>query len=135
MCIRDRPRIVHPLARERLYLSSDVGRTKTELQQDYPNWNYDYLEETNWWYCHPKEKEYIEWRPQGIYACEGEIESYFIDRMKKLKQFLNEREELCICIIAHWGVARALTGQSLNNCEVISISNDLLLEKPFIDKS
>jgi len=52
-------KIVHPLCRERLYLSSDVGRSKSELQKDYSNWNYDYLDETNWWYVQPKDESYI----------------------------------------------------------------------------
>lgn len=120
---KDIAKIVHPLCRERLYLSSDVGRTKTALRDDYPNWNYDYLPETDWWYCHPKDEEYIEWRPEGKYPCEGEIESYFIDRIKKLKKFLNERDEQCIAVVCHWGVARALTGKSLSKILSLIIMN------------
>lgn len=127
-------KIVHPLARERLYLSSDVGRSKTELQKDYSNWNYDFLDDTNWWYLHPKDEKYIEWRPPGIYPCHGEIESYFKARMKKLREFLIARPEKVIAVVCHWGVIRSLTGRSLDNCEVLSWSSDSLLEEPYIDK-
>ena len=132
---KDIKRIVHPLARERLYLSSDVGRPKLELQRDYSNWNYDCLEDNEWWYVHPKDKKYVEWRPRGTYPCEGEVEDYFRDRIIKLRQFLNERPEKVIAVVCHWGVCRALTGRSLENCEVVSIQSDRLLEEPFIDKA
>jgi len=55
--------------------------------------------------------------------------------MKKLREFLIARPEKVICIVCHWGVARALTGKSLENCEVLSWSSDSLLEEPFIDKA
>eukprot|EP00601_Ochromonadales_sp_CCMP2298_P031476 CAMPEP_0173332156 /NCGR_PEP_ID=MMETSP1144-20121109/4206_1 /TAXON_ID=483371 /ORGANISM="non described non described, Strain CCMP2298" /LENGTH=334 /DNA_ID=CAMNT_0014277029 /DNA_START=80 /DNA_END=1081 /DNA_ORIENTATION=+ len=47
------PRISHPLLRERLYLSSDVGRSRSELSGDYPDWDFSALPEGSWWYTHP----------------------------------------------------------------------------------
>mmetsp|Transcript_1399 Transcript_1399/g.2281 ORF Transcript_1399/g.2281 Transcript_1399/m.2281 type:complete len:337 (-) Transcript_1399:69-1079(-) len=50
------PRVSHPLLRERLYLSSEVGRSKHELSKEFPNWIFSDLPEDleeAWWYTHP----------------------------------------------------------------------------------
>lgn len=43
------PTIVEPLCSERIWLSSDVGRQLTELQQDFPTVDLDNLEDV-WWH-------------------------------------------------------------------------------------
>jgi broad specificity phosphatase PhoE len=51
----DIPRICQPLLRERLYLSSEVGRPKSELKSDFQNWDLSALpdDDSAWWYTHP----------------------------------------------------------------------------------
>mmetsp|Transcript_31229 Transcript_31229/g.68864 ORF Transcript_31229/g.68864 Transcript_31229/m.68864 type:complete len:285 (-) Transcript_31229:977-1831(-) len=47
------PRISQPLLRERVYLSSEVGRPKSVLEREYPQWDLSALPDTPWWYTHP----------------------------------------------------------------------------------
>lgn len=47
------PRISHPLLRERVYLSSEVGRMKNELQTEYPHWDFSAVPaDKPWWYVY-----------------------------------------------------------------------------------
>ena len=46
-------RIVHPLLRERLYLSSEVGRCSSELKDEFPDWDLTEIPPGKpWWYIH-----------------------------------------------------------------------------------
>ena len=130
----DIPRLVLPLARERLYLSSDVGRHKAELAKDFPAWNYELLEDNQaWWYVHPKDQTYEEWRPEGVYAIEGEPPEVFKQRMRDLRQWLHDRPEKVICLVCHFKVCRALTGIEFGNCDVRFFQIDELLQEPLTD--
>ena len=147
----------NPLLRERLYLSSDRGRLKSELIKDFPysscgiSWDFSLLpDDAKWWY----ETEangicpYVEWRPAGEYLCDGELESVFKNRMKDLLQWIRYRvtessvattgevrgeDGEALVLVTHWGVIRALTGRSFENCEAGSFHIDELLDEPFID--
>ena len=183
----DIKKLSHPLFRERLYLSSEVGRFKHELEEEFPTWDFSYLPSNQkWWYCYdstagssggsssissdignndddtltsvfqsssspiptspssslPSSSSsttttippYIEWRPPGKYCCEGEPHDVFYNRMIECKQYILSRPEDYICIVAHWGVLRALTGLAFENCEMKVISSTDLLNEPFIDK-
>jgi len=50
------PHVVQPLAAERLYLSSDVGRHRELLEQDFPHHDFSYLplgqelQSAAWWH-------------------------------------------------------------------------------------
>ena len=57
----------------------------------------------------------------------------FRDRMKALRSFLHERPERRIVVVCHWGVARALSGLELANCEVKTLDMEEILLHPFID--
>ena len=47
-------RVSHPLLRERLYLSSEVGRAGNELQLEFPQWDFAAVpSDVPWWYTHP----------------------------------------------------------------------------------
>jgi broad specificity phosphatase PhoE len=129
----DVPRIALPLARERTYLSSEVGRTRTELAAEFPGWDLSLLGGGVWWYAHPEDREYTEWRPKGTYACLGEPADVFSSRMRLLRGWLAARPEKVICLVCHWGVARALTGVSFENCDFKSFALADLLDEPFID--
>ena len=49
----DVPKIAHPLLRERLYLSSEVGRCSSELSEEYTEWDFTALTPGKpWWYVH-----------------------------------------------------------------------------------
>lgn len=128
------PRLVLPLCTERTYMSSEVGRSKEELAAEFPDWNFDLLVERVFWYELPEGQDYTEWRPKGTYACHGEPAEVFSRRMKSLRDWLEGRPEKVICVVCHWGVARALTGLSFSNCEARSFGMDEILREPFIDK-
>jgi len=50
----DVPRIIHPLLRERMYLSSEVGKLRNELQTNFNRWDFTLLPEDDpWWYIAP----------------------------------------------------------------------------------
>jgi glucosyl-3-phosphoglycerate phosphatase len=127
------PRLVLPLAAERLYMSSEVGRSKEELAAEFPNWNYELVGSGSWWYTHPPHETYNEWRPKGKYAVPGEPSDAFAKRMRALKSWLEQREEDVICVVCHWGVVRALSGIEFENCEVRSFPLGTLLDEPLVD--
>ena len=149
------PRVVQSDARERLYLSSDVGSMKNELVVAFPQWDYSSLSDYAWWFTGPEfGVPYVEWRPPGKYACLGEPDSVFRTRIKALKSWLLNRPgepcnlnsilhpillvllfcpEQTILLVSHWGVIRALTGWSLSNCEIRACAADLLLQEAYID--
>lgn len=141
-------KLVLPLASERVYLSSDIGRSKCELIQDFPTWDFTYLNsEMPWWYqnsinFNPQHtikgsnvNGYIEWRPDGYYAVAGEPIHIFRNRIQMLRKWLSERHEKMIVLVCHWGVAKALTGLELENCEVKFIEMRNILHEPCIDDS
>lgn len=75
--------------------------------------------------------EYIEWRPSSegqTYACLGEPDKQFNQRMIALCEWLESREESNIALISHWGVLEWLTGLEFENCEMKVISFDCVKE-------
>ncbi len=133
-------RIVHPLLRERLYMSSDVGRVKSELMKEFPQWQFDFVpnDDVPWWYQHNESREgpYREWRPiiqnRAGYACPGEPKEVFYQRLKDLKEWLFSRPESTILVIAHWGVIKGLTGLDFHNCQIGKVSADEFLVDPSV---
>ncbi|BDA41491.1 probable phosphatase SPAC5H10.03 [Coccomyxa sp. Obi] len=97
----DCPRIMHPLARERLYLSSDVGLPRTELLTAWPHYSTEHVDEEIWWYTVDKQD------PQSVTL---EPEDVFLERVEELRQFLFHRPEQSIAVVSHSGVLEALTG-------------------------
>lgn len=138
-----KPKIVAlPLAAERVYLISDHGRIRSELESHWGNdicfdacfrLNNDKLME-EWWFglddrrAHPHaiptgvtSKSYEEWRPSSQnqrYACPGEDHESFEKRMRKLYQWLEERPESTIALVCHWGVIDWFLDREFMNCEV-----------------
>lgn len=108
--------IALPLAAERVYLSSDVGKRRSELAADWGNlFDFGEMEEETWWYAEATEEE---WRPRGTYLCPGEPSDAFMDRMRKLTEWIEGRPEATIAVVCHWGVINTLTGMSFQNCQV-----------------
>lgn len=128
------------LARERLYMAADEGRPRSALQGEYGHlYDFSSLPENDesWWYQPDTNTSgdviYKEWRPKGEYLAFGEPEQDFFDRMKALKQWLAAREESHILLVCHWGVIRALTGESVANCAFVErdlseLNSDAVIE-------
>lgn len=117
------PVIVLPMATERVYSLSEIGRSKSTLLQEFPTtWTWNHVpEQDSWWYTTSSAKEvvdaddnYKEWRPHGngqVYAVPGEPLANFDQRMNELRHWLLfNRTETCILLITHWGVIRHLSG-------------------------
>jgi len=129
------PIVALPLARERLYMISDMGLTTSELKAKFSWADFDSEfpdEETQqrWWYTRRDEWEgYQEWRPHGQgqqYLVPGEPDDVFEDRMTSLREWLGKREEKTIVVVCHWGVLEWLTGIDFDNCEVKVVEYDKL---------
>lgn len=129
-------KIVLPAAAERLYLSSDVGKSRSDLENSFSgyNWNFSQVSECPWWYIPSRyDEEYVEWRPTGTYGVPGEPEHRFRQRMCELKSWLLKQPQNRITVISHWGVIRALTAADFNNCEIRSFEFNSLLDNFIVD--
>eukprot|EP00547_Thalassionema_nitzschioides_P006477 CAMPEP_0194203016 /NCGR_PEP_ID=MMETSP0156-20130528/2914_1 /TAXON_ID=33649 /ORGANISM="Thalassionema nitzschioides, Strain L26-B" /LENGTH=219 /DNA_ID=CAMNT_0038928675 /DNA_START=158 /DNA_END=813 /DNA_ORIENTATION=- len=127
---RPTPTMALPLAAERLYLISDIGRPRSVLEKDYGD-RIDFrsgfrqnsggtLEETWWFDERLITKTYEEWRPNGenqSYACPGEPDDEFEKRMQDLYQWLSSRKESTIAVVCHWGVINWMLDADFENCE------------------
>lgn len=102
---------VEPLWRERLYLSSDVGRHPQQLQQEYPQFGWDHLPDVWWHTADPEDPTAINPEPEGV----------FLARMQQLQQWIEARPERVLAVVTHWGVLRALTGRDFENCELQTV--------------
>jgi broad specificity phosphatase PhoE len=137
-----------PLATERLYLISDHGRSRSDLERDWGNiidfqsffrTKDDILME-EWWFGLDDYRDtktamssgitsetYVEWRPSRQnqkYACPGEDDTSFENRMQKLYQWLAHRPESTIAVICHWGVIDWFLDREFRNCEIGIVNFD-----------
>mgnify|MGYP001803357961 CR=1 FL=1 len=124
------PVVALPLAAERLYLISDVGSSLTDLKRDFPYVDYSEIKYNDdddatsspWWWT-PSGKgggDYTEWRPTGQgqrYACPGEPETDFAQRMQQLQEWLGARTESRIVVVCHHGVIDHLIDMDFDNCQ------------------
>ena len=133
------PRLAQPLLRERLYLSSDVGKARSILQQRHASWDFSLLpcDDAPWWYLPPPPSllhpAAPEWRPAGTYTCPGEPQDVFRERISELKRWLLARPEEEIVIVAHWGLLRGLFGLNAENCGIHILSGNDFLPTPPLD--
>ncbi len=121
-------KFVHPILRERLYMTADTGRLRHELEAEFADWDFSALPHNEeWWYKHDEESHppYEEWRT-GEYYCKGEPELIFIERMKQLREWLLARPEKKILVVAHWGVFHCLTRMDFKNCQMRKITSSEL---------
>lgn len=120
-----------PHAAERVYLISDIGKPRSELKTQFTMVDFDSgferkQAEDSWWftkehYERSTGKPYIEWRPNTAgqqYACPGEPEDVFEQRMLRLYQWLEARPESTIAVVSHWGVIRWMLNVDFRNCEM-----------------
>ena len=141
------PIVALPEAAERLYLISDIGTPRSELESLYGDhvdfetgfWRDGGLDE-EWWFrldnnaheedggSHPRGKPsgvssetYVEWRPSDQnqeYACPGEPDPQFDERMRRLYAWLQDRPETTIAVVCHWGVIDWMLDLDFGNCEL-----------------
>lgn len=104
----DVPRVVQPLAAERVWHSSDVGRSPEELSEEFPDYSFSDLRPI-WWYNAGSSD------PQRIVV---EPDESFFGRMDRLRDWLLARPEKHIALVSHWGVLNSLTGRDFDNCEL-----------------
>lgn len=144
------PVIALPLAAERLYLISDIGRPVSQLEEKYvPVVDFEsgmpagLSKDAPWWWQAPAaEEEYHEWRPMGqgqCYSCPGEPFETFEKRMMELCQWLLKRPEKTIAIVGHFGVFEWLLQDGQNevkfgNCEMRRVSFQEILQRRGISR-
>lgn len=104
------PRVVTPLCRERLYHSSDVGRSPAVMAAEFPGYaGWEQLPEV-WWHAIGD--------PPDPLAHEPEPEDAFLERCRHFTLWLASRQETSIAVVTHWGVIEALTQVEFSNCEL-----------------
>ena len=141
------PVVANPLASERVYTASDTGRSLLELRQEFPHVEFDDSlfhsdrdgsgDERQWWFNGPSPgegggvegsyEEREEWRPhedRQTYAVPGEPLHIFMVRMRRLVDWLREREEANIVLVTHWGVIKCLTAENFDRCEARAVDFD-----------
>ena len=129
------PVLALPLLRERVYTISDTGRSTSVLEKEFPSIDFFECHKSRnerqgsngggdddiWWYTgeirgngsETTDDEYKEWRPHGQgqwYAVPGEPKVVFERRIEELKEWLFQRKETKIMIVAHWELLRSLSG-------------------------
>lgn len=129
------PIVAQPMAAERLYLISDVGRYRDELQEQYDYVNFDQLPDKKWWYT--PHDQYQEWRPTGKgqrYACPGEPQRDFDLRMSSLYRWLGERTEGRICVVCHHGVIDWMLDVDFDNCQYMTVEYDKIAPDRLVEQ-
>lgn len=110
--------IALPLLRERLQLSSEVGRPFEELKADFPDVNFElFMPQSNnepWWY-HENINGINKDSNDGIIQ---EPESVYLERLDELRQLLADESAECLALVSHWGVLKHLTDRDLDLCEL-----------------
>ncbi|PNH09945.1 hypothetical protein TSOC_003404 [Tetrabaena socialis] len=104
------PLEVEPLLRERVTLSSEVGRPPAELRRDFPGLTFPGDLADVWWYTRGpgEDPRAVVREPQEVYE----------ERLQALKRRLAARPERCLLLVSHWGVLNALTGLDLHPAEI-----------------
>jgi broad specificity phosphatase PhoE len=137
------PVVALPLAAERLYLVSDIGRPRSELQRKFGyfvDFNKGFTQrgqdnlDDPWWFSFSEEHHgnYLEWRPIGEdqrYFCRGEPEDIFRQRMADFCKWLDERPETTIALVGHFGTFEFLLKQDNNH--VVKFANCEMKVVPF----
>ena len=107
------PRAVCVFARERVFHASDHGKTRKELEQTHADFDFSHIESESepWWYVGAENEK----KTFGEVSLEPV--DVFEQRMDDLIDWINDRDEDVIALVAHWGVCFSLTGEQFENCE------------------
>ncbi|EFJ50602.1 hypothetical protein VOLCADRAFT_116782 [Volvox carteri f. nagariensis] len=101
------PLLAEPLLRERVVLSSEIGRPRGELRGDFPG------------LLKPSTGMRSAVQPTRR-AQPGPTTQVYEKRLAALRGLLAGRPERCMLLVAHWGVLQALTGAELQPGEMAS---------------
>jgi broad specificity phosphatase PhoE len=115
-----------------------LGKPRSELRKQYKYVDFDSAfdedDQDEKWHYVPSDDDvqnYVEWRPHGqgqVYACLGEPQQHFDQRMTDLVCWLENREETCIAVVCHAGVIQWMLGEIFENCELRVVPLDTLLQ-------
>lgn len=130
------PFVVHPVAKEQMTASDDVGRHYEELEKDFPMLSFDLLkkEPTIWWYTDGKGKEgeTIEefrerFKQQGVIEEPMEV---LMERVREFEKWLLAQPQQVVAVVSHGDFILALTGQDLRNAQLYSLeASDHILKQ------
>lgn len=111
------PIIVEPILTEILDTSADVGRTRRELEKDYPHLDFSKCVDENWWY-------YDKTKGPRIPVKEPTVD--ITDRIYKIKQLLANRPEQIIAVVSHSALIKKLTSSftKIPPCGILSMQQD-----------
>ncbi len=125
------PVVVTPLASERVYHGSDVGALRSELEAEFPRYDFSMLPTGPWWYGGGGGSG--GGAGGGGRKFQKEPGAEFMERMAKFRAFLQARPERDIAYVGHWAVLYALTGYDFDNCELVTTNLDALVEPEDLD--
>ena len=108
------PIVVHPLMRERVENSCDIGRSPHALAVDFPSLDLGHLDDV-WWHA--------EGTPDTRGICVEPIASVAA-RAAQFNAYLRARPERYIAVVGHGTFFFHLTGRTLANCEVAELDID-----------
>ena len=98
------PVAIELLVRERCAFSCDLGSSPAELARDWPDLDFDGLDDL-WWGGRIEGEPSLERRAQSFY----ERAEAWPDRDR-------------VAVVTHWGFIRALTGRSVANAEIVRVA-------------
>ena len=121
--------VAEPLAREKMWHSSDVGRPTRQLVEEYPFIDFSRLA-SDWWQWGADSGErrrridaYISGGDAVTCTPPEEPSEEFALRCLALIGFLEEQRAASIAVFCHWGVIAQLTGEDPRNCDVVTVGH------------
>jgi broad specificity phosphatase PhoE len=92
---------------EYLLHSCDVGRSPKKLKNDFPNLDFDHLDE-RWWHHHSGETGEIAVEPVEV----------FENRIASFVQSLDVISTMPLAIVGHGNAFKQIIGRMMENCEI-----------------
>lgn len=121
--------VAQPLAREKMWHSSDVGRSRARLENDFPWADFSSLA-GDWWQWGGEADErrgrietYINGEDEIVSTPPEEPSEDFAARCRALIEFLDEQPVETISVFCHWGIISQMTGADAKNCAVVSVGD------------
>ncbi|EGC36400.1 hypothetical protein DICPUDRAFT_31945 [Dictyostelium purpureum] len=131
--------IVSPLHREVLMTSDDNGRERSIIEKEYPEFDFQSLEE-RWWipeFC-PELKSDLSIDTHKVFMKTPfrESESLFLERIRQFKQLLLSRPESNIAVVGHGDFFYYLLDEKMEdipNCKIIKWLIDSTVEPSYLN--
>ena len=105
------PIIVSEIHRERLGNSCDVGRNPSLLMDEFPQLSFGHLDEV-WWHDGEKDDRGVPVEPYNLLS----------RRLSDFSRWIKNRHEQTIVVVGHGTFFHRLTGQHMENCEIVKWS-------------